>query len=79
MTETSNSPAILPSRRLFGFANLPWRMFPIGQVRSEVDVNALQQSRERRDFILEKLADNPNAFASEQDVRGMMSIFPRDF
>lgn len=36
-------------------------------------------TRERRDFIVEMLARNPDAFSTEQDVQGCMRLFSERF
>lgn len=38
-----------------------------------------EQARARRAFVMDKLADNSEAFASEYDVQAMMACYPRDF
>lgn len=38
-----------------------------------------EEARARRAFIMEKLNDNPDAFASAHDVHAMMSLYPRQF
>ena len=38
-----------------------------------------EDARARRAFILDKLNDNPDAFASADDVHAMMSLYPRQF
>lgn len=38
-----------------------------------------EASRERRAFIMEKLADNAEAFASEYDMQTMLAHYPRNF
>lgn len=35
--------------------------------------------RARRAFIMDKLNDSPDAFASAHDVHAMMSLYPRQF
>ena len=37
------------------------------------------ESRARLDFAREMLDRNPEAFASEEDVRAMMLLYPRQF
>ncbi len=37
------------------------------------------QSRARRAFVIDRLDNNPDAFASEYDVQAMMALYPRAF
>ncbi|MCB1359463.1 MAG: hypothetical protein KDK53_24115 [Maritimibacter sp.] len=38
-----------------------------------------EDARARRAFVMDKLNDHPDAFASAHDVHAMMSLYPRQF
>ncbi|WP_165352756.1 hypothetical protein [Loktanella sp. IMCC34160] len=52
---------------------------PAGWVADWFRPAAVEDNRERRDFIRDMIDANPDAFASEYDVQQMMSHFPGHF
>lgn len=70
MTDLSLAPRISLFDRLAGLFNR--RVAP----KTTEDP---EDARARRAFVMDKLNDNPDAFASAHDVHAMMSLYPRQF
>ncbi|MCK0101826.1 hypothetical protein [Pseudohalocynthiibacter sp. F2068] len=70
---------VIPFPALQTYFGSIWERFSASFSSSPISGEALEDTRNRREFIHEMLNRNPDASKGELDVQSMMQIYPGQF